>query len=271
MSTKAGGPDLRSVVIKAAEQANVPFEDVDRAQILGQIAWLVAAHPKVAGRIAFKGGAIMHLVDSSPRLSRDIDGAMVVKERVSEKTIREALGTPAARRVVIRVDKMMSETSHSIAFPVVVCHPTTGRGEIGLKLEINWLAPLLLKAEVKLVTINGREISIPVVARLERAAEKVRAFLVRGRPGDAFDLYYNSTRLSKADRDSLPGLVAVKLHEDGDVPSGPGLRARFDKMVAKAGSEWTTGGIVIMGGRPPWSNVEPAVVGFKYCIPDRKP
>jgi hypothetical protein len=175
-------PNLRRQVVLAAQQANVPLDEWDRAQVLGQIAGLIAAHPKVGGMIAFKGGAIMHLIDKSPRLSKDLDASLVAGGRVTEAIIREALGTREAKRVVISVGELVSPGPHSITFPVIVCHPLSGQGRVALQLSINWQAPLLRKPEPKEVTINERKVSFPR-GRPGRAACREDPSLPGARPG----------------------------------------------------------------------------------------
>ena len=97
-------------------------------------------------------------------------------------------------------------------------------------------APLLLAAEPETVKINGRDVTFLVVARIERIAEKVRAFLVRGRAGDAFDLYYyDKTKIAKGYCARLYGLVATKFAEDPDVPEDEALPERFDAMLTELG------------------------------------
>lgn len=91
-------PNLRRSFIRAAAVLGVPVEDAERALILGQIAGLLIAHPRIGRALAFKGGAIMRLVDRSPRLSRDLDGSAVAGQRMQRRWIEEALSTPAARR-----------------------------------------------------------------------------------------------------------------------------------------------------------------------------
>ncbi len=93
-------PNLRTGVRRAAAEANVDVNDYERAIVLGQVAELLALHPQIGGRIAFKGGAVMTLFDGSPRLSRDLDAVLVSGGRITEKMVREALGTPAAKMVV---------------------------------------------------------------------------------------------------------------------------------------------------------------------------
>ena len=88
--------------------------------------------------------------------------------------------------------------------------------------------------------IHGRKVSFLAVARVERLAEKIRAFLMRGRVGDAFDLYHFAKQgVSARDRADLPGLVATKLTEDDDVPNGVDLRDWFDERVAALSKSWS--------------------------------
>lgn len=263
----------RQQAILTAKQAEVPLDEWDRAQVLGQIAGLIAAHPKVGGMIAFKGGAIMHLIDKSPRFSKDLDGALIAGGKVTQEVIREALTSPAAKRVVISVGELVSEGAHSIIFPVIVCHPLSGKGRIALQLSVNWQAPLLRKPERKNIPIHGRTVSFLVVARIERISEKVRAFLMRGRAGDAFDLYhYAKQGISDTDRANLPALVARKLAEDDDVPSNEDLKAQFDARFRSIAKTWLTDPLVIRGNRrPSWDEVGPRVQSFKRYVPGTKP
>jgi hypothetical protein len=168
--------DFRRDVIRAADEASVEANDYERAIVLGQLATLLAAHPRIAARIAFKGGAIMTLVDDSPRLSRDLDGVMVSGGRVDEQTVRDALtGTPEARRIVKRVDRFAGTGRSGLRFPVIVCHPLTGKGEVTVMLSINWSEPLLLKPEDRVIAILKREATLPVVAPARVAHPSTRA------------------------------------------------------------------------------------------------
>lgn len=271
MNGKAPPPNLRRQVVRAAQQANVPLDEWDRAQVLGQVAGLIAAHPKVGGMIAFKGGAIMHLIDGSPRLSKDLDAQIVAGDRITEAMIRGALGTRDAKRVVMSVGELVSFGPHSITF-LVECHPPSGQGRVALQLSINWQAPLLRRPERKEVTIHDRKVSFLVVARVERIAEKVRAFLMRDRPGDAFDLYHFAKQgISKEDRANLSALVAAKLQEDDDVPTAVNLHDLFDRKVTALAKSWSKAPLVVAGERPGWTEVGPRVEGFKRYVPRERP
>lgn len=274
MSGKREKIDFRRQVVRAADESNVQTNDYERAIILGQIASLLATHPRIAGKIAFKGGAIMTLIDKSPRLSRDLDGAMVAGGRIDEQTIRDALtDTPEARRIVKRVDRFATTGKTGLRFPVIVCHPLSGKGEVTVMLSVNWSEPLLLKPETKVVTILGRKVSLPVVARIERVSEKVRAFIDRGEDRDGFDLYYFSSHgLSAREWSRLGGLVERKIQADDELPPGTDLHGLFDEHMETLASSWAQrGGLTVMRSVPPWDDVRPHVEKFRTYLPVRQP
>ena len=132
MRRKDATTDFRTDVVRFADKAKVSVNEYERALVLGQVADLLAEHPRIGGRIAFKGGAVMTLFDDSPRLSRDLDAVLVSGERITEAIVRQSLSTTAAKRIVIRIDRFISTDRKGIRFPVVVCHPLSGRGEVHL-------------------------------------------------------------------------------------------------------------------------------------------
>jgi hypothetical protein len=274
MKKKKGEPvNLRAQVVRAADEADVPRDAYERALILGQIAGLLAEHPRIAGRVAFKGGAIMHLIDGSPRLSRDLDGMMAVGGRVTEEEVRAALSTPAARRIVKSVGRFSQTGQDGLRFPVIACYPLSGIGEINLSLSIHWGEPLLLDPEPMTVTIRGQKISLLVVARIERIAEKIRAFLDRGYDRDAFDLYYyhSTGKITPTQEAALTTLVVQKIRTDVEIPLGADLLAIFKTHLQRLTTTYgRTGGLVIVRQGPDWATVEPIVRSFARFVPDRK-
>lgn len=90
----------RREVLRAAAAANVHPEEIDRARVLGQIASLLLAHPRMKDNLAYKGGAIMHLVDGSPRRSNDLDANAVTALPIKKEWIVQALSIRTAQRVV---------------------------------------------------------------------------------------------------------------------------------------------------------------------------
>lgn len=121
------------------------------------------------------------------------------------------------------------------------------------------------------MTIHGRKVSFLAVARVERLAEKIRAFLMRGRAGDAFDLYHFAKQgVSARDRADLPSLVATKLKEDDDVPNGVNLRDWFDERIAALSKSWSKAALVLTAERPSWTEVGPRVKTFKRYVPSER-
>ncbi len=273
MSDQHRRVNLRTEIVRAAENASVPLDDFERALILGQIAGLLAAHPKVGGKVAFKGGAIMNLIDGSPRLSRDLDGVLATGGRLTEATIREALSTTEAQKVVKRIERFTKLGTTGLRFPVIACYPLSGVDEMTVALSIHRDAPLILEPERQTITIRGRETAFLVVARLERLAEKIRAFVDRGLDRDAFDLYQFSTKgVSADDLNRLSPLVEQKFREDSELPAGADLHTLFDGHLATFAETFgTKGGLVVMGDPPAWSTVEPLVKAFRRFVPRTKP
>lgn len=270
---QAEAPNFRTGVRRAAEEANVAVNEYERALVLGQVAELLAAHPRIGGKIAFKGGAVMTLFDESPRLSRDLDAVLVSGGRITEAVVRQALSTSAARKVVVRVDRLVTTDKKGIRFPVVVCHPLSGKGEVHLQISINWSSPLLCDTETGTFTIGGRKVALRVMARRERLAEKIRAFLVRGEDRDAFDLsHYVSRGLPKGHWAEMSGLVDAKMRVDEDLPTGANLHVLFDQHIEDIGTVWgTRGGLTLISALPSWDEVKPRIVRLKRYVPPIKP
>lgn len=102
-----------------------------------------------------------------------------------------------------------------------------------------------------------RQIRLPVLARVERIAEKVRAFLERGLDRDAFDLHYHAPRLSEADRTRLRGLVQDKL-ASSELEEGCDLHRQFATALEGARQTWPRG-LIIVSTPPIWTEVERAL------------
>ena len=258
---------FRQTLQRAAVQLDISVEELDRARILGQIALLLTRHPRIGERVAYKGGAVMKLVDGSPRFSADLDGAAVAGREVRRSWIEEALSTPEARRVVLGIPRIVNVSERGIGYPVLECRAIAGHSPITLKLSVNWHAPLLRDPEWRTIEVHGvGEAALPIVDRRERAAEKVRAFLERGEVRDAHDLYhYESRVLLRGDWGALKTLVRRKLHEVG-IPWERALVQEFDSRVSQAQREWP-GTIVVEGGAPGWDVVERSLMRFKTLLP----
>lgn len=272
-------PNLCRQVIQAARQASVPIEDLDRAAILGQIAVFLVSDRRIGQKIAFKGGAIMHLVDKSPRLSRDLDSAVIrTGQPIRREWVEEAFTTSEARRVVLRIDPMGSCGKDGFGVPIIECHSLSGAGKVPVSLSFNWDEPLMMAPEWRDIPLpHSQTARIPTVAPPERAAEKLRAFLTttRGKKAlnDAYDLYYYDAHvLTSTDWWSLPSIVEGKLNSPGClIPMGTDLPSLFDEQVTRVAGEWETAlGVVAVEPLPAWSTLGAHVRRFRGVLPPWK-
>lgn len=265
-------PTFRTILARQAQSLGVPTDALERALILGQVAGLLVEHPKFRRVIAFKGGAVMRLIDRSPRLSRDLDSAELRGHPIQRRWVREALSTRKAKRAVLGVSDIVRQSPKSLGF-LVRCRSISGGTDMPITLTVNWEEPIELEPEWQSFNLPGGDpIRIPVLHRVERAAEKVRAFLDRGEANDAYDLYWYSTRVLDAnDWKRLPGVLRAKLrvlrHAVGDE-----LHKRFETMRSNAATQWQIGqGIVVVENPPNWDAVNRQLSAFKKLVPQKRP
>lgn len=262
-------PTFRTEVVRRAANLGVQAEDLDRALIIGQIAGLLARAPALRGKIAHKGAAMLHLVNLSQRLSRDLDSADIRGQRLDERAVRRALETAAAHKVVTRIDRITARGTDSLTL-LVHCRALRGGSTVGITVSINWSEPFILKPVMESYQLpDGSPISVPVMDARERAAEKVRAFLTRGEASDAYDLWWYATKVLKArELALLAELIQTKLGRSRLAPGD--VLVRFDQMRANAKAEWIAGkGLVIAGPKPAWAEVDAALARFKVVTPHR--
>lgn len=244
---------------RAAAELKVGVSDLERATVLGQVAGLLIAHRAIGRRLAFKGGAIMYLVDGSPRLSGYLDGVVTTSGTVTLAMIRAAFGTPEGRRVVIRIGDIVMINPQSIDVHFVVCRPLSRSDEITIRIQIGWRFPPLLNPVYHMLTLRtGATVALPILAMRERVAEKVRAFTERGLPRDAYDLHFYAVRvLKEVDYKGLGRLVYKKLRE-GDLPGGTNLHEQFEQSLKLAAVSWSTPrSMILTTAQPRWNEVEP--------------
>jgi len=230
---------------------------------------LLVQDASLKGKLAHKGAAVLRLVEKSERLSRDLDSADIRGQRVEGRAVLRALSTARARKVVLRV--VPSRPSKTGISFLVECRRLTGGTTMSITVTINWSEPFLLPvamAEYQLP--DGSPIKVPVMQAVERAAEKVRAFLTRGEGSDAYDLWWYWSRvLTIADHQKLAGLIKRKLASAArPIPGTAALHERFDEMRENAHDEWRTGkGLVLSGTKPDWKDVNAALLQFKARTP----
>jgi predicted nucleotidyltransferase component of viral defense system len=266
---RLSGPTFRTELKRRASDLGVPSEDLDRALIIGQIAGLLVKDEALKGKLAHKGAAVLRLVEKSERLSRDLDSADIRGQRVTARAIERALSTTEAKRVVLKVTPNRPGQS-SISF-LVECRRLAGGATLPITVTINWSEPFILPVVMgDYLLPNGTPIKVPVMQAVERAAEKVRAFLTRGEATDAYDLWWYWNRvLTTTDRTKLAGLIRRKVASSARrIPGSENLHERCDEMRANAQDEWRTGkGLVLSGKKPDWKDVDAALLKFKARMP----
>lgn len=269
--TKPVGPTFRTELKRRADDLGVGQEDLERALVIGQIAGLLIKDPGLAGKLAYKGAAVLRLIDKSDRLSRDLDSADIRGERIDARLVMRALSTQEAKKVVLRIIPSRPG-KNSVSF-LVECRRLAGGTTLPITVTINWSEPFRLPpvmASYKLP--DGTPIKVPVMRAIERAAEKVRAFVTRGEASDAYDLWWYWDRvLTMGDRERLPSLIKRKVRSSAQaIPGGDKLHQRFDDMRRNAEDEWTTGkGLVLSGTKPEWKNVDASLLKFKARTPEK--
>jgi predicted nucleotidyltransferase component of viral defense system len=262
-TVERAAPSQRELFRRAARQLGVSASDYERADILAQIAELLMRSAALGQMLAFKGGAIMTLIDGSPRLSADLDAVVVTGRSVRDRPVRAALLAQLDGRRIVTDVGIMNPGRQSLQYPFVHARSFSGLGAVNIRLEVSWREPPLLPAEMVDVRIprdfriaagRPRLIRLPVLARVERIAEKVRAFLERGLDRDAFDLHYHARGLTTSDRRRLRGLIQRKL-ESGELPDGCDLHMQFATALESARQAWPRG-LVIVSEPPAWTKVE---------------
>ena len=265
MSPRARPVAQRIAARSLADELQIPAEHLDRAAALTQIASLLVSHPRMAGALVFKGGAIMTTVDGSPRFSRDLDSVSIIGDAHATKMIKaawidEALSTPAARRIVRYSTPALSTRTKSLYVPIITCHSLTGGPPINISLSVTWREKLCLPPVVVTVTneATGATYKIRVMQAIERCAEKVRAFLERRLPRDAYDLYYYlQAVLTPSDVARLQPLIATKLEASDPrvLVTGLDLERECQTACGTAALDYPAD-VVLRGPAPTWPEVQ---------------
>lgn len=245
-------------------------DDYDRAQVLAQLAADLASDPRIGRSVLFKGGAILQMGHQSPRFSRDLDATAIARQTIRKRWIEDVLNAHRAgtkRGYVQRYE--LVEQSTRLLTKSLRCLAVSG-SQVDLRIEINWSeAPIRPTGERLTIKAENRDaVQLRVMHRVERAAEKLRAFLDRGFGGDAYDLYffraYVLTRL-QFQREIRP-MLPVKF---GNVPSlakHSDLRELFDQQTAHAETHYASSNVVISGTPPAWSTITSALPAWRALL-----
>lgn len=135
----------RQAVIRAARAAKVDPEELDRAAILGQIAAFLTQHRYIGRKIAFKGGAVMHLMDGSPRFSGDLDGVVIAGKQIRQKWIDEALwDNPDAAKTFLGKPRIVNNNNQGVVYPIIECRAIRSGKEQVAAVQRVWPGHLIV-------------------------------------------------------------------------------------------------------------------------------
>lgn len=167
---------------------------VDRTTIFREYLQLLFLHylykEKVSEKIYFKGGTCLHFLYRSPRFSEDLDFSTILSRQQIKKLLE---------RIIDNLQKEISNLSlvfiysgkKALRYKIEYQgdefkYPLTIR--IDFVFEKIFLKPLIAKIETKFPITFFSLISS--LKEEEILAEKVRAFLIRAKGRDIFDLWY---------------------------------------------------------------------------------
>lgn len=261
----------RQQVVRAAAAGAIPTEEIDRAHVLGQVAELLLAHPRLERNLAYKGGAIMHLVDGSPRRSNDLDAHAATAGLIKAEWLKAALSTNEARKVVFGAPREFRKSGDSITILGLDCRAPSGKGKIQLTVNITWRSPLcLMPAMMDIKTATGLVITIPVMHQTERCAEKLDAFLFRDEVNDSYDLYFYGPRIERGHwKDVLPEIMRVKLAHDDRAADGLNVVELFETRLSAAEVTWAQGSASLnVKPVPSWEEVQIQLRRYRAMLPE---
>src|SRR2546422_4258701 len=94
--------------------------------------------------LAFKGGAIMTLIDGSPRLSADLDAVVVSGRAIRDSQVRAALLADFHGRQIVTDVGILNPGRQSLHYAFVRVRSFSGLGGVNIRLEVSWReAPLM--------------------------------------------------------------------------------------------------------------------------------
>jgi predicted nucleotidyltransferase component of viral defense system len=245
-------------------------DDYDRAQVLAQVAADLASDPHIGRSVLFKGGAILQMGHQSPRFSRDLDATAIAQQAIQKRWVEDVLNAHrvgSKRGYVQRYE--LVEQSTRLLTKSLRCLAVSGN-QVDLRIEINWSeAPIRPTGERLTINAENRDpVQLRVMHRVERAAEKLRAFLDRGFGGDAYDLYFfRANVLTRAQfQHEIKPMLPIKI---GNVPAlakHANLRQLFDQQAASAEKHYASSNVVISGAPPAWSTIAAALPAWRALL-----
>lgn len=166
---------------------------------------------KKADRIYFKGGTSVHLLFNSPRFSEDLDFSTVYKKEKIKKIIQE-IKNEITREIAEVTISLLYQGKKSVRFRLTYAH-SDFKYPFVIRIDFNedkkpekaMTSPLVTRFPL---------IFFPLIVHLsaeEILAEKFRAFLLRAKGRDIYDLWF----LLEKGIEVKSGLINKKMRQVG--------------------------------------------------------
>jgi predicted nucleotidyltransferase component of viral defense system len=145
---------------------------------------------KISEKIYFKGGTCLHLLYFSPRFSEDLDFSTTLSKNQVEKLIKKII--EAIKKEVGEIDlKFLYSGKDSLRYKIKyqgkeLKFPLTFR--VDFHFEKIFLKPKVSKIETKFPVAFPSLVN--ALTKEEILTEKIRAFLIRAKGRDIFDLWF---------------------------------------------------------------------------------
>lgn len=249
----------------------VKQDDYDRAQVLAQLAADLASDARIGRSILFKGGAILQMAHESPRFSRDLDATAVSRQALRTSWVEDVLDVHrvgTGKRGYVKHYELVRLGSRLLT-KSLRCLAVSGN-TVDLRIEVNWSeAPIRPAGEVMTIrAVNRAPVQLHVMHRVERAAEKLRAFLARGFGTDAYDLYFFRAHVltqAQLQRQIRP-MLATKFAAAPTLATHLDLPQLFDEQTAQAERLYGSGSVVLSGAAPAWSTVASSLPPWRALL-----
>lgn len=186
---------------------------------------------KGSENIYFKGGTAIRFLFNSFRFSEDLDFTSTADKNKTEKILTNVFNffiKSSADQVEIKKEKVWDKFSDISLKYRFLFFPSGYKQKVSIRIDVSLREKPKTKEESVLVPFDYPIFPYPLVVHLtgeELLAEKIRAFFVRGKPRDLFDLWFLLTKKIPINEK----LIKEKFRLYKEIKFSPG---RLEKIIA---------------------------------------
>jgi predicted nucleotidyltransferase component of viral defense system len=161
-----------------------------------------------AGRIYFKGGTAIHFIYQSFRFSEDLDFTSTLDESTTRGLVQRSFVDFSQETTNVALEEQ--ETVKGLKFRIKHQPPET-KQTLPIRLDFSFRERAIY-TDNSVIESDFPVAPYPLVSHLkaeELLAEKVRALLVRGKPRDAFDIWYLQSKDTPLDKELIRKKLAI--------------------------------------------------------------